>query len=202
MRDTTLIDQTAAAMLGAGNLSIWNFGTRLVVVLLAVGPAALSTAVLPRFSQMAAVKTWRRLRSSLTLPVLVSMAAMGVIVAVAIAFSGTIVRVAFERGAFTPEDARRVAWVQSCSLLQAPFAVGLAILTRFVASLKVNSVLLPIATASLLLNAVLDFVLMRNYGVAGIALSATGVQIFLFASVAYVVFRRLAAREPEAAVAV
>ena len=48
---TVLIGQTMAASLGAGSVSVLNYGTRLAGVLLAIGPAALGVTVLPRFSR-------------------------------------------------------------------------------------------------------------------------------------------------------
>jgi putative peptidoglycan lipid II flippase len=195
MRGSILVDQAAAAMVGQGAISVFNFGTRLVVVLLAIGPASLSTAILPRFSAMAATRRWMKLRRSLVVSILASTVAMAVVVALLIGFSEPIVRLAFLRGAFTADDAHRVALVQSCSLIQAPFAIGLAILSRLLASMKANRVLLPLSLAGLALNIAFDYLLMTRYGVAGIALSAAFVQAFLLTAVGIVVFRRLAPNE-------
>ena len=62
---SNLVDQTMAAMLVAGSVSALNFGTRVTGVILAIGPTALSTAILPRFSKMTATADWPALRSSM-----------------------------------------------------------------------------------------------------------------------------------------
>jgi putative peptidoglycan lipid II flippase len=116
---------------------------------------------------------------------------MAALIAVLIWYSEPIVRIAFQRGAFTAADAHRVALVQSCSLLQAPFAVGLMVFSRFVTSMKANTTLLWISLAGLGLNSVLDYLLMMRYGVAGIAFSASVAQAFMLATIVLVVFRRM-----------
>jgi putative peptidoglycan lipid II flippase len=195
MRSFTLVDQTAAAILGTGSISILNFGTRLPAVLLGIGPTAASTAILPRFSQMTAAGLWKKLKRSFTLAVLVNAGAMALLTGRLVWFSEPIVRIAFQRGAFTVADSHRVALVQSCSLLQVPFAVGLTIVTRLVASMKANSILMPVSIAGLLLNIAFDYTLMTRYGVAGIAISAAIVQGFMFAILTAIVLRRLSKRD-------
>ncbi len=65
MGGSTIVDQTMAAMLGPGSVSVLNFGTRAAGVLLAIGPTALSTAIFPRLSAMAARNEWGNLRKTL-----------------------------------------------------------------------------------------------------------------------------------------
>jgi hypothetical protein len=117
---------------GAGAVSILNYGTRLISILLSLGPEALGVAVLPKFSRMVSENG-----SAATLPWL----------------SSPIVRLAFQHGAF---------------------------LTRVVASVKVNQILVPISAFGLLLNAGLNLVFMRWYSVAGIAAATVVAQGVLF----------------------
>jgi putative peptidoglycan lipid II flippase len=193
MKGSTLVDQTMAAMLGQGSISILNFGTRLTAVLLTIGPAALSTTILPHFSRMSTGKLQTKLKRELVTYAAVGAAAMAVLVAVLIWFSEPIVRIAFQRGAFTAADAHHVAMVQSCSLLQAPFAVGLMVFSRFVASIKANSILLWVSLGGLGVNSVLDYFLMARYGVAGIALAAGVAQVFMLLTIASIVLRKMRA---------
>ncbi len=194
-RGSTVVDQTVAAMIGNGSVSILNFGTRLTAVLLTIGPAALSTAILPHFSRintrMNTGKLPARLKRELVTFAAAGAVVMAALIAVLIWYSEPIVRITFQRGAFTAADAHRVALVQSCSLLQAPFAVGLMVFSRFVASIKANAILLWISLAGLGLNSVLDYLLMMRYGVAGIAFSASVAQAFMLATIVLVVFRRM-----------
>jgi len=95
----------------------------------------------------------------------------------------------FHRGAFGEADTKAVAVVQACSLLQLPVATAFAIVTRLVASLRANQLLLPCAVFSLVANDVLDYVLMRRYGVAGVALATTVAWTLTLALLSYVLFR-------------
>ncbi|MDX6710052.1 MAG: putative peptidoglycan lipid flippase, partial [Blastocatellia bacterium] len=53
-----LVDQSMAARLGPGSVSVLNYGNRIVTVALGIGTMALSTAVLPQFSRMVVQKDW------------------------------------------------------------------------------------------------------------------------------------------------
>lgn len=61
---SAFINQAIAATLGSGGISTFNFGTRLITVLLAIGPVSLSTIILPSLSEVSAERDWGRLRGS------------------------------------------------------------------------------------------------------------------------------------------
>jgi putative peptidoglycan lipid II flippase len=182
------VDQCMATMLSSG-ISILSLGTRVTGVLLSIGPAALSVAILPRFSRLTAEKDSRRLRQYLFVMLGVAMAAMSVLTVLLIAFSHTIVRTVFEHGAFTPANTSTVALVQQCSLLQLPIAVGVTILTRLVIAAGANRLLVPLSAAALAATAGFDYLLMARFGIAGIALSTFFVQTLLFGALMTVAFR-------------
>ena len=87
------------------------------------------------------------------------------------ALSEPLVRLLFERGAFTGEDTRIVAFVQIFSLLQIPFYLLGIIYVRAISALQRNTLLMWGSAISLILNVVMNLILMRYIGVAGIALS-------------------------------
>jgi putative peptidoglycan lipid II flippase len=191
MGGSTIVDQTMAAMLGTGSVSALSFGTRVSGVLMAVGPAALSTALFPRLSGMSARGQWRDLRSMLQRYLLLG-AVLTVPIACSLAWlSEPIARLVFERGAFVARDTRVVAAVQAFSFLQLPLAVALALLMRAVASLRANVVLIKVSVLALGANAVLNYVLMQRMGIAGIALSTTAVHSLVLILAGLIVFRRL-----------
>ncbi len=185
---TVLIGQTMAASLGAGSVSVLNYGTRLAGVLLAIGPAALSVTVLPRFSAMVAERDWETLKSSLRRMLLGSAAISGIAAIGCIAFSAPIVRLTLQRGAFTAADTGAVAAVQAWSLLQMPFVVGITILMRVFSALKANRPLLPLCASALVVNLALNFVFMHRFGVPGISLASSIAQGLLFAALTALVF--------------
>jgi Na+-driven multidrug efflux pump len=73
-----------------------------------------------------------------------------------------------------------VAIVQRLALLQIPLAVLIAPMVRLVSALKANQHLLWAALIHLSANVVLDYVLMRAMGVAGIALATVFVAVIYF----------------------
>jgi putative peptidoglycan lipid II flippase len=174
------VGQSLAATLSLGAVSILNYGTRLVPVLIAIGPEALGISLLPRFSQMMASGGSAKAGAFLTRFLAMAMCGSAVLAALLIFFSGNIVRIVFQHGAFAAADALPVASVQSASLLQLPFAVGIALLSRFVASARVNRILIPISAAGLALNVILSLLLMRSFAVVGIAMANTLAQAAVF----------------------
>ncbi|MCX6624239.1 MAG: oligosaccharide flippase family protein [Acidobacteria bacterium] len=191
MGGALVIDQGMAATLGAGAISVLNFGTRLVGVLLAIGPSAVSTTILPRLSEITSQQDWPALRRAVT-RYLVAAAALTVpLTAGLIWFSEPLVHLIFRNGALSSDNARLVARVQACSLLQLPFSFLLAILTRTVAALRSSQILLPLSLGALTLNLIADYVLARSFGVAGIALSTAVVHGLFGTVLACLLFHRL-----------
>jgi putative peptidoglycan lipid II flippase len=185
------VDQAAATIAGVGGLSIFNLGTRLVMVVLAVGPGALGTAILPRFSRLVAGGSGARARRALVRTLGSSFLSMAVLSCILIWFSEPITRRAFAHGALTQLDLARVTQAQRWSLLQAPFSVGLAILFPFVAALKANHYVLPVLSAALAAHVGLDYLVVKRSGVTGILCVSAGVEAMVLLATVVIVFRRL-----------
>jgi len=186
---SSIVDQSLAAALGSGSVSALNYGTRLVAVIVSVGSSSLGTAILPRFSKLAAVGRWEDLRSAFR-----SLAWLSLSIAIPVTLllalcSQPLVRLLFQRGAFTLSASQLVGRVQLFSLLQIPFSVLLVLLIRIVWSLKVNRLLFRLAVFSLIANVVFDLALMKWLGVAGIALSTTLVHASSLAYLSWALFR-------------
>lgn len=185
---TVAIGQAMAAWLGPGSVSALNYGTRLSTVLMSIGPAAVGVAVLPRISRLAAQHGWDPLKHSLRRLLYASVATSAVAATVFVLLSTPIVRLIFQHGAFTAADTGTVAAVQSWSLVQMPFVVGISIFMRVFSVFKANRVLLSLSGAALVVTLALNYVLMHRYGVAGITLAASIAQALLFAAMAFVLF--------------
>lgn len=166
-----LIDPAMAAMLGRGSVAALSYGQKLAAVILAIGPVALSTAALPHLSLMTATGDSAGVRNTVRSGWKPILAVTVPVTLLLIQFSGPLVRLLFEKGAFTQADTQLVATVQRCALLQIPFAMLSAFLARLVSSLKANRILMWGAMINLTLTAVLDYLLMQWRGVPGIALA-------------------------------
>jgi putative peptidoglycan lipid II flippase len=167
------IGQAMATTLPAGSVASLNYGNKVVAMITEVGSMSLATAVLPHFSVMVARHDWTAIRR--TIRVYVRLIILGMVPAtlILILLSTTIVRLLFERGAFTEADTSLVARIQDLYLLQVPFVMLGMLFVRLASSLQRNQILLVGAVITLPLNVVLNITLMRLLGVAGIALSTS-----------------------------
>ena len=173
MGSTELVNQSMAAMLEPGSVAALNYARKIVSLFIVVGATPLGTAALPYFSQMVANRDWSGCRHTLkvysrsivlgTVPITLGL----------VAFSQPLIRIVFQRGAFTAADTSVVSRVQAFLSLQIPFYILGQLGVRLVSALKRNSVLMVIAGVNLTLNVIFNLILMRYAGVAGIALSTS-----------------------------
>jgi putative peptidoglycan lipid II flippase len=175
-----LVDQAVAAALGPGNVSALSYAIKTSTVLVAVGGAGMATAVLPEFSRLVSEQRWDRLRRTLRTHIGVSMLVIVPVTAVLIGWSAGLVRVLFQRGAFSLQDAVVVAGIQNWYLLQVPFAICLLIVQRLATALSATGLVLQAGLAAMVCNIAGDLLLPRWWGVAGISLaSCIGHAVFL-----------------------
>ena len=176
MTGTALVDQGMAARLGSGSVAALSYGTRLLGVLIVVGPTAVGTAVLPHLSAEVASGAGA-MRHSLRNYVLIVLAVVLPVTAGLIYFSEPIIRILFQTGSFSPEATRLVSRVQQASLLQLPIAILLALEIRLVSALRQNRILYRVAALSIVLTLILDLLFMRWLGVIGIALAGVAIRL-------------------------
>jgi len=179
-----------AASLGAGSVAALNYGTRVLNLVLAIGPGAMGVAMLPHFSALVAEQRWVDLRKTLS-DYRRSVLLIAVpVTAVLVIASALLVRVLFEHGQFTGADTEQVADVQRLALLQIPFAILSVILAKLTSSLKTNQSLLGGAVASLAVNLILNYALTPYLGVAGIALATSAAACVYYCYLSHMLFRR------------
>jgi putative peptidoglycan lipid II flippase len=194
-----LVDQAMAATLGGGNAAIFSYSGRVVAVVHSVGTMALGTAVLPYFSRMVAERDWTAIRRTMRTYTWLVLAVTAPLTAALVLFSEPLVRLLYERGAFTAEDTAIVARVQAMLALQIPFyALGI-LRVRLISSLKANRILMYGTVISFALNIGLDWWLKGIFGVAGIALATALVYLVSFVYLSLMLTRLLAREEAAAA---
>jgi putative peptidoglycan lipid II flippase len=166
-----LVDNYFAARLGAGGLSALAYGGKVGAAAVGIAATGLTTAVLPYFSSLAAARDWRLLRSTLWRNIaLTFVVVLPCVVALYVA-TPLVVRLLFQRGAFTASDSAIVSSVQRMYVLQIPpYAIGV-LAARLLVAMRANVSLIWINAGTLLTNAVADALLSRYMGVSGIALS-------------------------------
>jgi len=195
MGSTLLVNQVMAALLPPGSVAALSYGQKLVALVLTIGTVSLGTAVLPYFSKMVATANWSELRHSLVtytrlvLLATVSMTCLGVW------FSKPLVSLLYQRGSFTAADAQLVNGVQTMYMLQIPVYTLSIFFVKVISSLQANLVLVWNTILAFTVNILLNWVLMRIMGVAGIALSTTLVYTSTSIFLGVALFRKLKTRE-------
>jgi putative peptidoglycan lipid II flippase len=168
-----LVDQAMAAMLVSGSVAALAYANRFVSVVLTLFAGAISTAIIPYFSQMVAHSDWRGCRASVhywlrrTALVSVPVALM------LIAGARPLVRIFFEHGAFHAADTEVVTRVLRMYALQIPFYIVSRVDYRLLVALRRTDLIFWCGTINLALDVLLNLLFMRWLGVAGIALATS-----------------------------
>ena len=181
---TLIVDQGMAAWLEPGSVAALNFGSKVPTLLTSVGAIALGTAVLPQFSKLVASGDFAGIRHTLRSYLLLILVVTIPVTLVCILASEPIVSLLFERGAFSATDRLLVAEVQRFYFLTFPSYIVCILGVRLLSALAKNYWLAIGSVLNFTVNVVGNYVLMRIFGVAGIALSTAIVltvsAIFIF----------------------
>jgi putative peptidoglycan lipid II flippase len=168
-----LVDQAMAAMLPAGSVSALVFANRFVSVVVTLLAGAVSAALTPYFSGMIADRDWQSCRRTLRVWSR-NMAVVSVpIAALLIAGAQPMVRLTLQHGAFGARDTSVVKTVLAMYAIQIPFFVVSRVFYRFVVAMRRTDLIFYCGGLNLALDVVLNLMLMRWMGVAGIALATS-----------------------------
>lgn len=173
MGSAGLISQSMAAMLGSGSVAAFNYGVKITTLVLSVGSVAVSTAILPHFSRMVAGCEWEGVRQTLITSVRYIAFVAVPLTLLLIYFSEPLIRLCFQRGAFTDQDAKLVGQVQALFAVQIPFYAMGIVAVRLLSALKANQVAMWGTVINLIVSVMLNYLLMQWFGVAGLALSVS-----------------------------
>lgn len=168
-----LVDQSMAAMLPAGSVSALVYANRFVSVVLTLLAGAVSTAVVPYFSGLIAARDWPGCRHTLRTWVRLTAMVSAPIALLLIAGSHLLIRIAFQHGAFGPRDTAVVSPVLALYAIQIPFFVSSRVFYRFIVAMRRTDLVLYCGMLNLALDVILNLILMRWFGVAGIALATS-----------------------------
>lgn len=175
-----IVDQSMAAMLSPGSVASLSYGYRVIASPIGLISTALTAAVIPYFSKMVACQDWSGLSRTLKLYIKLIFLIFVPLMALMLIFSESIVRLVFQRGSFTNEDAHLVAQIQSCFALQIPFYLANVLLLKIIIAMGQNQILLWCAGLNLTINISLNYIFMQWLQIRGIALSTSFVYMFSF----------------------
>ncbi len=185
-----LVDNAMAAMLAPGSVAALNYGYRLAGMIFTLC-ASLWIVALPEFSSLVAADRLPEVVRSLRRHFLGIFATGLPLALVLYLLSEPVVRLFFQRGAFTAADTRVVAQVQAYYVVQIPFYVLNMIMVRLLSAMHRNHILMISGSLNLCLNVALNLLFIRIWGVAGIALSSSAVTVLSFVLLLVVVTRGL-----------
>lgn len=173
-----IVDQSFAAHLKTGDIAALGLGNRVISLALTLFATAVATVVFPYFSKLALEKDWANLRRVFYANIYKFILPVTVLSTLAIAlFSDLIVRLVFQRGAFTAQNTELVSAIQIIYALQIPAYVIYQVGFRLLNAIYSNSLITIISLISLINNIWLNYYLARAMGVKGIALSTSLVYI-------------------------
>jgi putative peptidoglycan lipid II flippase len=172
-----LVDQSMAAMLAPGSVATLSYGAKLTALVLSLSAMPLGTAILPYLSELAARRQWTEIRRTYLGWVAVVVAAALPVMTILIFYAEPLVRLVFERGAFTAEHTATVSLVVACYALQLPFYLCGIVGARVLIALRRNVVIAVIGVVNFTVNIAGNLLFMWLFGLPGLALSTSAVYL-------------------------
>jgi peptidoglycan biosynthesis protein MviN/MurJ (putative lipid II flippase) len=168
-----VVDQFFAARLEAGSISTLGYANRIMALIIGMGAAAISRATLPVFAAplppdqtgQPATKLAERWAGVMFLVGSIGMIALWSV-------SPHLVRLLFERGAFTSSHTVRVAEILRYSALQIPMCYACLTLTSLMAASNRYNVLMLSGLVGLLVKIAALVLLVPTLGLKGLVLSS------------------------------
>jgi peptidoglycan biosynthesis protein MviN/MurJ (putative lipid II flippase) len=167
-------DNAFASTAGQGGIATYGYANRLIGLFISFGAVVFARAILPVLSEVAARGEIRG-GSSLARKWSAMLFLLGLLVALtAWLVAPIVVRLAFQRGAFTAADAAAVTKILRYGLLQVPFTFGALATVQWFAALRRYRVILLAAAVAAGTKLVLNPLLYPPLGLSGLALATAG----------------------------
>ncbi len=193
-----LVDSLMASLLREGSVSQIYYADRVMELVLGIFVVSLTTVILPEMSQSAAEKNIGELKGTL----LFSLRAVSFIAIPAsiglFLLSDPIVHILFERGRFLSIDTERTAVALAYYALGLYFTAAIRILVSAFYAVQDTKTPVKIAFVSLIVNAILDWILMHPLKQGGLALSTSITSALSFFLLLYMFQKRHGAVEWQA----
>ncbi|OKH53710.1 murein biosynthesis integral membrane protein MurJ [Calothrix sp. HK-06] len=136
---------------------------------------AILVPLLPTFARLAAPENWQELKLRIRQGLILSAFTMLPLGALMITLSTPIVRIVYERGAFGAKDSALVASLLIANGVGMFAYLGRDVLVRVFYALGDGATPFRISMINIVLNAVLDYFLIKPFGAPGLVLATVGV---------------------------
>ena len=173
-----VVEQLIAFRLGPGAVSLLSYGNKVPAAVNSLLLTAIGIVVLPHFAELMAKREWCACKK-LYLRLLVIALGAGILVAgVGMTLSKTIIRLLFERGAFTALDTQESAAVMNAYLFQLPFLLVAMVSMRALVAMGSTLAMTCITAGQLTLAGSLAYYFSSQYGVLGVASGTAAAAMF------------------------
>jgi len=172
------VDKIMASWLGEGNVSVLYYADRLYMIPVTFLSAGLMVTLLSYWSERYSEEGIQRLKKDVRKTIKVVTFIALPIMLLLILFHRPIVKLAFGRGAFAQERLSEVGWAWVCYLFGFTFHMMQLLYARMYLILRRTKFLMLGAICSNLLNIMFNYILMKQFNVAGITLATTVVLFF------------------------
>lgn len=168
----TVVDQYFAGQLVIGSVAAIMYGRKMPAFLSGLLIIALTNVLLPYFSK-ALAKNKEKAFNNMFKMLKLLFVGVGVCALLGVFASDFLVALFFERNEFTSDDTTIVSNIQKIFLIYLPFSICGMVLVNFLTSINKNAFMAYVSFGALILNIILDYILMKYYGIFGIALCTT-----------------------------
>ncbi len=185
-----LIDQIFASFLSAGSISALSYSLKLISVPVGIIFVSVGRAALPYLSRQVSMNNMKAFKETLRLYLWAVGLSTTVLAALMFVLAHPLVRILFQRGAFSASDANRTAvTLMGFVVGLTPMAMGF-ITSKAFSALGRTKVLMGVTMFSVIANAVFDYIFARLWQSTGIAL-ATSAVYFCTMFILFLMLRRM-----------
>ena len=175
-----VINKTMASWLGEGSVSVLYYAERLYMIPLSLMTTGLMVTILSHWSERYYESGSQRLQKDVRKAVKVLISIVFPTMVLLFIFHQPIVKLALGRGEFPQADLKEVGWVWICFLAgMVPYLVGLIYFQAHL-TLKNTKILMQSSIYRCLLSIFFNIILIKLFGIIGIALSVSLTSCFFF----------------------
>lgn len=175
----------------AAAVSAMGYASLLANTPLGVLSNVILVPLMPLFARLAAPENWTELKTRIRQGLMMTAVTMLPLSALIMALAVPITRVVYERYAFKLADSYLTASVLIAYSVGMFFYLGRDVLVRVFYGLGDADTPFRISIVNILLNAVLDFVLVKPFGAPGLVLATVGVNVISMLVMLWILHRKL-----------
>jgi putative peptidoglycan lipid II flippase len=179
----------ASGIVGAA--SAMQYSGLLVQTPLGIISSIVLVSLMPEFSRLTDPQNWHQLKDRIRQGLVLTGIAMMPLSAIMMALAFPIVKTVYQYGAFKTQDSQLVGSILVASSLGMFFFLGRDVLVRVFYALGDGSTPFKISMVNIFFNFLFDYLFWQPFGAAGITLSTVCINIISFASMLFLLDRRL-----------